>query len=277
MANAKPAPAESGVRVESSFPAEPGLMERLRPTRRSGMLLLYGVIAALLLVGLLFVVNVVVPIGEGSLLRTVTTVVLLVGAWAVAVGMLAASGLRALRPAVATTLVLLPPFVLLATMAIWRIGPYTALGRVAAAFALLLLFALFCAPAVEALMRRRDVPLAALSIAVIAVAGIALAIDLAGARFSSAATESLWRGSVGITLGSLLLLLPAGTRKWPRWLAWAAVAQLALAGALDPWVGGDRSARLNAATFVLLAVFGFTALTFALLPARDNAMTPGAP
>src|SRR5688572_24314775 len=227
-----PAPAQTetaGDRVDESVPA---FLRRLRPTKAIGVAYLWGLFAALLLVGLLAVVNVLVPLADHAIARTVATLGIVFAGWAVAMLALQVQGVRAFRPAVLFSLGAVPVTVLVGTLGVWELGPAKAWSRTLGVVWVLLVSLLMAAPATEAFARGRRLAAAGLTLAALGLAGLLLAFAIAAGDPLPRLTESAWRAAIPLFLGSFLLLLPAARRPWVPLVAWGAFLQYALVSAL---------------------------------------------
>lgn len=242
-------------------------MRRILPKPMWGWAYLWGIITWLLLIGVLYIVNVFVDLGEALLRLVFSTGLLLVG-WGIGILVPTMIRLRPLQPTGWLSIPVVPTFVMLAILALWDVGPSDRFGRISGALTLLLLFSLFVSISWNRLATRQDVVPAFLSFVAIVAGGLALSYAVAGGRLDERLLEGLWRLAIGFVFASLVLLAPRNPRRWPVWLGWLAVAQFAVAQGLDPWVEGDQSGRLMTAGFVVLLVFGLTALIFAIGPLR---------
>lgn len=242
--------------------------DRVLPKAAWGRVYVWGLVAGLLLVGLLFVINVFAPFTQGSLPRASLTVLVLLMGWGVGLLVPGLFAVPSLRPAGAVGVPATPIVVALALLAVWDVVPSLHPARIAGAFGLLFVFALLCAIPWSRIERRLDLVPASVSMVAIALGGLILCYAVGGGKTDDRLLEAAWRSALGFVFASLLLLIPvkATRRRLPVTLAWAALAQFAAVQGLDPWIDGAASERLMAAGFVLLPVLGLTALTLALLP-----------
>ncbi len=257
--------------IEPVDETAPAFVRRMRPTSRSGITYLWALFGALLFIGLLAVVNIMFPLGNHALRRTTWSFAIIFLGWAIGLAMLLLQHVRAFRPAVLFSVGAVPFEIVVGVLAVWNLGPRDIMARAFYAVLLLFVFTFLAAAAVEVFARGLRRAPALFTLAVLAVAGTYLAIVILARDPAPRLTESAWRGAIPIILGSLILLLPEAKRRWVPLVAWAAWAQFAVVGALDPWVSGALSDRMNAAGLLLLGILGLAALTAALIPAQRPA------
>lgn len=241
---------------------------RILPGPGWGRVYAWGLVVVALVIGVLFILNIAVPIGD-SIARAAATGGMLLAGWGIGLLVPFSFTVRALRPAGAVAVLAVPLGVLLTVADIWQVGPER-LGSIAGALLILLLFAFMACIPWHRLSQRQDLVPASISFVAIAAGGLVLSLSIAGLDLGERAVESVWRCGLGFVFAALVLLVPVRPRRLPTWLGWGALAQFAVIQALDPWVAGARSDRLLAAGFVLLAVLAITALTLQLLAPKPR-------
>jgi hypothetical protein len=263
---------EGGIAVPRALP--PVLVSYAEgPDRQLGILYLKGVVAGLLVIGALVAVNVAVPLGA-SLGRLSLSIVILLGAWGVALAVPLLLRSPSLWPSAAAATLAAPVLAVAAIVALWTDADRASAHVIGAAFAVLL-YAFAAAPTTGLVLKGRA-PLAWMTLAGLASAGLVVTAWAAGVEVDGRLLDSALRASLALLLASFVLLAPVWRHQAPRFLGWLAFAQFALVHAVDPWVGGGLSERLVMAGVLLLLVLGLAGVTLALIPSQPTPRPPPA-
>jgi len=261
-----------------TWPTPPKPWESFPPwLRRTFRIYLYGLVGALLLAGLLFVLNVFVPLPHNSLLRATGSLGLLLvgwfwgvlGAWMLSYRPLAPAGILGMATGVAT--------IVFGTLAIWDLVGGYSLTRIPWALFMVQVVAAAGVAVERARLRREFEGLMWPAVGAIAVGAILLAVSI---LFDSPARTPDLMDKIGATGGGLafpmcaagvLFLIPKRPRlNLTRNLAYAGFVELALFLAIQPWVQDSAmKARMYLATFAIAIILGLVALTFYLIDAMD--------
>jgi hypothetical protein len=227
-------------------------------------------IGVLLAVVAAAVLNVAVPLGKGGLAHVVQSGLVLIAAGAVLLLVPAAIAVPWLRPAGWATLALVPLVAVLLIVGLW--GTVAGLGRALAASLVLLAGVYAIAPGMAA-ASRAAMRMYALAATVLVAAP---ALLLAGLALAGGHPARLMDSAFRLVLWSLLasfILLVRSRRPAAVGLAWAAVAQLAVGQALDPWLDGPAATRMLVAGFVVAGCLLACAGLLAAMPGRREAVS----
>lgn len=245
---------------------------------------LYGLVGALIVVGLLYVVNIFIPLPEDSLSRAAGNLGLLMLGWLWGILSAWMMAYRPLVPAGGIGMVVGVATIVFGTLAIWDlVGGYD-LGRIPwATFILQVVAAASVAP-IRAFLRNEHSVLVMVSLACAATGALMMAgATLWQSSYLETTPDKLGESGAGLAfpmcLAGTLVLMPNRTRlNLTRWFAFAGFAELAFFLAIRPWIAGSAMIdRMQIAMWALAIILGLVAATFLLLDVMGLRRDPASP
>lgn len=242
----------------------------LKKTLRS---YLYGLVGALVLVGLLYLIHVFFPFPGWFLGRAAGNLGLLLVGWLWGILSAWMMAYRPLAPAGATGMAVGAATILFGTLAIWDLAGGYELGRIPwALFVVQVVGAAAVAP-VRVVQRNEHSAIAMASLACATVGAVMMAAAILWqASWDNPNPERLGQSGAGLAfpmcLAGALVLMPDRRRlNLTRWFAFAGFAELSFFLTVKPWIANqtDMLLRMEVAMWALAIILGLIAATFLLL------------
>lgn len=248
---------------------------------------LYGLVGALIVVGLLYIVNIFIPLPEGSIGRAAGNLGLLMLGWLWGILSAWMMAYKPLVPAGGIGMVVGVATIVFGTLAIWDLVGGYELGRIPWAIFILQVVAAAAVAPIRAALRNEHGLLVMVSLACAAVGALMMSASIlwqAPNMTPALVPEKLGESGAGLAfpmcLAGTLVLMPNRPRlNLTRWFAFAGFAELAFFLAVKPWIAGSAMIeRMTIAMWALAIILGLVAATFLLLDVmglrRDPAATP---
>ena len=245
---------------------------------------LYGLIGALLLVGLLYLVNVFYPFPGWFLGRAAGNLGLLMLGWLWGILSALMMAYKPLVPAGGIGMAVGVATILFGTLAIWDLVGGYELDRIPWAIFILQVVAAAAVAPIRAAQRNEHTVLVMVSLACATVGALMMAASILWqASYLETTPDKLGASGSGLAfpmcLAGTLVLMPNRPRlNLTRWFAFAGFAELAFFLTLKPWIEAtDMILRMEIAMWALAVILGLIAATFLLLDVMGLRRDPAAP